>query len=726
MGLPARQLEPRLAAVSELGPRPLNGRFHAVEPADKQFDLATIIETVFDPIEDLLIYETLAGPQTTLGDRRRLCVPQGTALPAAALCSSTQALLGGKRHVVALVHPSSWTQACTQQLKAIPANNSRCILLTPAPIGGSFSWSEMKDWGWRVEDWRNRSTARGLAKTLVGARHDNCATVMLIDDFLMPEFGAAPDLGTTSADQRPAEDHSRTPAALAAELKRRCSADRRLVPIVLVDDPIWQSLSNSTIPVESPTNAITRFECGLWQAVALTHSRCHPFVVANQDEYRQAPQLIAAVLTAMRSPCTLIVLDAPGANLRSGLQSWPQEALLRRLPDRLSARGAGEIVSECLDANRAVVLQVPSWEIPANEALATVQPINERTAPPPVGERQGDAPREVATAPATVKHTPRPLALHQYTADDVQNVARYIRDFRFNPLRRKWIDRYRSVGKRDVYLWRWTSCAVEWLTLSCVAPEWRSDVCDTKFLAAMLNVLLDDVVDEQHDPSALTDILNLMTGDVAPDVNHLGRYGDLILEIWSEINSRTRRYPREPEFQRLLVYDFRQLCNQVDYSGLLLNQPHLINQTEHDLYSPHGMMVAYAATIDLTCSPGFQSQELGILREAVWHANSMARIGNLVTTWQREIVQNDFSSGVFARAVSLGWLVPDDLAPANESAIVDAIRQSGVEQEFSRRWEQHRDELISLADRISSVSIHSLVQGLERLLASEFASRGQK
>ena len=725
MGLPVRQLEPRLSVVSELGPRPLNGRFRAVEPADKQFDLTTIIETVFDPAEDLLIYETLAEPQTALSNRPRLCVPRGAALPAVALCSATHALLGGKSHVVALVHPSSWTQACTQQLKAIPANNSRCILLTSAPNDRSISLSELKDWGWHVEDRRDRSTARGLAKTLVGARHDNRATVMLIDDCLMPEFGAPPDLGTTSADQRPADDHSGTLAVLAAEWKRRCSRDPRLVPIVLVDDPLWQSLSDSSIPPESPS-PITRFECGLWQAVALTHSGCHPLVVADHEEYRQAPQLIAAVLTAMRSQCTLIALDAPGAKLRNGIPSWPREVVQRRLPARLSVRDAQEIVSECLDANRTVVLQVPGREITADEPLATVRSIDEHSLAPPPGERNGEAPPEVATVPATVKHTPRPHALQQYTDDDVQNVARYIREFRFNPLRRKWIDRYRSVGKRDVYLWRWTSCAVEWLTLSCVAPEWRSDVCDTKFLAAMLNVLLDDVVDEQHDPSALTDILNLMAGDVAPVENHLGRYGELILDIWSEINSRTRRYPRESEFQRLLAYDFRQLCNQVDYSGLLLNQPHLINQTEHDLYSPHGMMVAYTATIDLTCSPGFQSQELGTLREAVWHANSMARIGNLVTTWQREIVQNDFSSGVFARAVSLGWLVPDDLAPSNESAIVDAIRQSGVEQEFSRRWEQHRDELISLADRISSVSIHSLVQGLERLLISEFASRGHK
>jgi hypothetical protein len=138
------------------------------------------------------------------------------------------------------------------------------------------------------------------------------------------------------------------------------------------------------------------------------------------------------------------------------------------------------------------------------------------------------------------------------------------------------------------------------------------------------------------------------------------------------------------------------------------------------------MMIACAATIDLTCSPGFRTEDLGTLREAVWHANSMARIGNLVTTWQREIGHDDFSSGVFARAVSLGWLQADQLSSANRPAIEAAISRSGIEQEFALRWQRHREQMRKLAPRASSVSILALIDGLERLLASEYASRGKK
>jgi hypothetical protein len=242
----------------------------------------------------------------------------------------------------------------------------------------------------------------------------------------------------------------------------------------------------------------------------------------------------------------------------------------------------------------------------------------------------------------------------------------------------------------------------------------------------MFNVLLDDIVDERRDPSAMVDILSLMGDDPGPAIDRLGCYGEFIGRVWGEIRRRVREYPREPEFRRLLSYDFRQLCNQVDYSGLLHRHPHLINQTEHDLYSPHGMMVACTATLDLTCSPGFRNEDLGALREAVWHANSMARIGNLVTTWQREIGHDDFSSGVFARAVSLGWLQANDLSSANRPTIEAVITEAGIEQEFAERWRTHRQRLVELAPRATSVSLLGLLEGLERLMASEYASRGHK
>ena len=47
----------------------------------------------------------------------------------------------------------------------------------------------------------------------------------------------------------------------------------------------------------------------------------------------------------------------------------------------------------------------------------------------------------------------------------------------------------------------------------------------------------------------------------------------------------------------------------------------------------------------------------------------MGRIGNLVTTWQREIGEDDFTSGVFARAISCGDLAVRELSSGNRTHI---------------------------------------------------------
>ncbi|MFO1091804.1 MAG: hypothetical protein U0992_00625 [Planctomycetaceae bacterium] len=105
-----------------------------------------------------------------------------------------------------------------------------------------------------------------------------------------------------------------------------------------------------------------------------------------------------------------------------------------------------------------------------------------------------------------------------------------------------------------------------------------------------------------------------------PAAARLGRYGEFISDVWEEIRSRVREYPREAEYRRLLWYDFRQLCNQVDYSGLLHRHPHLINQTEHDLYSPHGMMCGLCGDAGFDVQPRISERGSWVLREAVWHA----------------------------------------------------------------------------------------------------------
>src|SRR5207247_1166446 len=151
--------------------------------------------------------------------------------------------------------------------------------------------------------------------------------------------------------------------------------------------------------------------------------------------------------------------------------------------------------------------------------------------------------------------------------------------------------------------------------------------------------LLDDVADQNGDDELLERLLTLPPSGELPDFAQFPpeqqAYARFTAEVWQEIHARAKRFPGYARYADLLRYDYLQLFNTMRYSHLLNRNPALLNLTEHDLYLPHNMHMMVSATLDLMCSPDFDPSEVGWLREAIWHAQCMGRIGNLVTTWER-------------------------------------------------------------------------------------------
>ncbi len=140
--------------------------------------------------------------------------------------------------------------------------------------------------------------------------------------------------------------------------------------------------------------------------------------------------------------------------------------------------------------------------------------------------------------------------------------------------------------------------------------------------------------------------------------------GQVALAVWQVYWDRVAKYPCYSKFEPVLRYDLLQFLNTMRYSHLVNGRPYLLNMAEHDVYTPHNMMMVSFATLDLMCSPTFTPADVGALRECVWHAQSMGRIGNLLSTWKRELADRDFTSGVFARALANGEVTLDTLERA--------------------------------------------------------------
>lgn len=293
---------------------------------------------------------------------------------------------------------------------------------------------------------------------------------------------------------------------------------------------------------------------------------------------------------------------------------------------------------------------------------------------------------------------------------------------------RRWVAAYEEVGPRDVYLWKWCTHGVELTTLPCVVPELRAHVCDTKMLSIVLCVLLDDVADQHGSTHLLDALLELTCWGVSRSLHGLStaqrRHAQIARALWGEYQSRIAGYPCYDTFEPVLHYDLLQFFNTMRYSHLVNGRPYLLNMVEHDLYTSHNMMMISFSTLDLMCGPGFPQEEVGTLREAIWHAQCMGRIGNLLSTWRRELVKRDFTSGVFARAMMEGDLTLEELENGDPSELEATIRNRGHEAYFFGKWLEHRERCHARARHISSLDLRSVLEAHDRFFAMHLGSQG--
>ena len=292
------------------------------------------------------------------------------------------------------------------------------------------------------------------------------------------------------------------------------------------------------------------------------------------------------------------------------------------------------------------------------------------------------------------------------------------------------ITEYGKQGQRDEFIWKWVYQGLRLTALSSVNDALWQQVQTIKLLGVMFDVMLDDAADQIQDEALVEQMLlisfeeSFIQKQKVP-AEYLG-YLVFTIELCKEIEFSFRKLTRFSEFKNLLAFDYRQLLNCMRYALVVNNDPRCMNQAEHDLYQPHNMHMMVSATIDLMASPEFDARETGTLREVIWNAQVMGRIGNAVTTWQREIKDRDFTSGIFATALAKGVLTTDDLLNGEADEIEQRILASRLEEELLIEWGKRRDDIAKLAPRLHTVDIRKLISGLENLIAIHLGSRGLK
>jgi len=303
-----------------------------------------------------------------------------------------------------------------------------------------------------------------------------------------------------------------------------------------------------------------------------------------------------------------------------------------------------------------------------------------------------------------------------------------------------FVREYEKIGgERNSFLWRWvislTTSRNPGFMLSTVPENYTSCVGNLKTILTLFVSIVDDVADKYKDKKLLKELISIPLEKSYIDISalerkHLGHL-KLAIDLWKYIEGEISKFPRFSEFEEIFLYDTKQMLNSFYHSYLINKIQNLINLSEAKVYGGHNMIFFLYSDIDLIASPAFDMQELHWLREIIWRAQQMARIGNWVSTWERELNESDFSSGIFAYAIIKGILTTSELKELqknskNRDKIARKIKESEIEKYFLREWQKNYDEIKLLGLKVKSVDIGAYLKGLEVILKYHLASKGLK
>jgi hypothetical protein len=294
------------------------------------------------------------------------------------------------------------------------------------------------------------------------------------------------------------------------------------------------------------------------------------------------------------------------------------------------------------------------------------------------------------------------------------------------------VDEYEALnGERDRFLWQWIYSLFPAFTLSSVAEEHRDHVRAQKLVLTMFVTVLDDLVENEGDRRTFEEARRLVQDPEAVDRSRVAvsdEYFAFIERLWAEFADGLEDAPRGDEFEEVFDYDCRQTLNAMDYSAVVNENPRIANLGGAEHYDAHNMVMFPYADVDLMYSPDFDLADFGTVRDLLWDLQEMARIGNWLTTWEREITEGDYSAGIVVLALQEGIVTPEELEAADDdgAAVIERIREEDIEATFRDRWAQRYRAVRDREFDTDSVDLDALVDGMETVFQYHEASRGHK
>lgn len=316
--------------------------------------------------------------------------------------------------------------------------------------------------------------------------------------------------------------------------------------------------------------------------------------------------------------------------------------------------------------------------------------------------------------------------LKQLTPGRTKKEIEAVKKIKLPPELQRWVNEYGKVGDRNNAIWLFTYRIIQIFSFPVVKKHKKS-LWEIKFLITMFVILLDDMVDKAKNKKLINELLNILFGRKHLQLRKVRskdkEYLKFASKIWDYIKKTIKRYPRFREFEDIFQHDIFQILIAMNFTFLVNKSLYLINKTEYWAYSPYPMQSMVYCTLDLMCAPKFNIKELSSIREMFWHAQKMARIGNWISTWEREIRENDFTSGVFVYAIDSNLFSVNELKKEKESEIINKIKNSKIEEKLLREWEGCYNKLTKFSKKIKSVNVGEFLFKMRKLIIMHLTIR---
>jgi len=291
----------------------------------------------------------------------------------------------------------------------------------------------------------------------------------------------------------------------------------------------------------------------------------------------------------------------------------------------------------------------------------------------------------------------------------------------FENIRKKYP---KILSNRKSFLWKWLVFNHKLVTMETVSIDKIELLIELKMRQMIYAVLLDDISDIISDTNFTYTVINAVINE---DLRFIPKKYILYVEFMIKIKQSIDSIVSNQKPNKFLLRNFHHFTN-LFYSSLTFSSS--INENlpdiEYDMfqsYLGHNMNVLITGTFDLIFSDKITPEKYGDFYDIFSLAQSMARIGNWVSTWEREVNDKDFTSGIFALLYEKEG---KDIYGYDSKTLSKKIKEYDLENNLFYKWQNYFEKMQGLSNELKGVNLKAYMKGFTLLICMHYGSKGLK